>query len=163
MNILRLARISLLSALALIFGYIESLFPLPIPIPGIKLGISNVVILFAILKIGSREAFLIMLVKVLASSLLWGGMSGLIYSLSGGILSTTAMIAFKKHFSTIGLSILGGMTHNLGQLTSAAIMLGTSSTFYYLPFLIISGLVVGAVIGTVCKLTITHLEKSGFC
>lgn len=155
----RIAYIALLSALAAIFGYIESLFPLPIAIPGIKLGLSNIVILFALLKMNKTDAFLILIIKVLICSLLFSGMNSFFYSLSGGILSLFAMIlAIKFGLSIIGISMAGGVFHNIGQILTAVILLRSPSAFYYLPVLLFAGLIVGGIVGMLCKTVISHLK-----
>lgn len=147
-----LAQMSLLTALALIFGYIESLFPIPVPIPGIKLGFSNIVILFALNRLDSVKAFTVMLLKVFISSLLFGGMSALFYSLAGGLFAFFAMLAAQRSgFGVIGESAAGGVFHNIGQLTAAAIMLGSSAPIAYLPILLPAGAVIGIITGSVCK------------
>lgn len=155
----RIAYIALLSALAVVFGYIESLFPLPIPIPGIKLGISNIVILFAITKIGRRDAFLIMIIKVLLCSILFSGLNSFIYSLSGGIFSFAAMCAAQRlNMSIVGISMAGGVFHNLGQILAAALILSSFSALYYLPVLTMCGIFVGAAVGFLCRAVISHIK-----
>lgn len=155
----RIAYIALLSALAAVFGYIESLFPLPIPIPGIKLGLSNIAVLFALIKMNRSDAFWVMLLKVLICSVLFSGMSGFIYSLSGGILSYLAMCVFKKYdFSIVGISMAGGVFHNLGQIAAAAVMLSSVGAFYYFPILMIAGLIVGTAVGSLCSAVILRLK-----
>lgn len=156
----KLTQSAMLAAAALIFGYIESLFPLPVSIPGIKLGLANIVILFAVYRLGATSAFFIMIIKVFVSSLLWGGIGSLIYSIFGGILSLFSMLLFKKQLSIVGISILGGIMHNIGQLTAAALVLNSFSVFYYMPFLIISGLLVGFSTGEVCKTIILRLKNT---
>jgi len=157
MNTQRLAQTALLSATALIFGYIESLLP-SLGIPGIKLGLSNIVLLFALYKLGIRSAFFIMLVKVLVSSLLFAGLNVFFFSLCGGVLSLAVMILFKnKYFSVIGVSILGGVFHNIGQMLVAGFVLGTNA-FYYLPVLLLSGCIMGFLTGYICSLTMKHLK-----
>ena len=145
----KICYISVLSAVAIICGYIESLFPV-VPIPGIKLGISNIVILFALYKLDKSSAFFIMLVKVLVSSLLFSGFNVLIYSLSGGILSLISMMVLMRFLSVCGVSMAGGVFHNIGQLIAAAFMMQSSAVFVYSPYLLLSGLVVGFVTGSVC-------------
>jgi len=151
MSAKKLSFISMLSALAIVFGYIESLFPAA-PIPGIKLGLSNIVILFTIYKLNKSSAFFIMLIKVLVTSLLFSGLNVFIYSFFGGLLSLVAMVCFKKHFSTIGVSMVGGVFHNIGQLLMAAFMMQTTAVFVYLPALLISGVIVGFITGNVCNI-----------
>ena len=155
----RIAYIALLAALAAVFGYIESLFPIPVPIPGIKLGLSNIAVLFALYKMRKSDAFLIMLIKVTVCSVLFSGMSGFLYSLSGGILSFIAMSAAKKlDLSIIGVSMAGGVFHNVGQIIAAAFMLSSQAALYYLPVLCICGLIVGAAVGALCKAVMSRLK-----
>ena len=93
-----------------------------------------------------------MLIKVLATSLLFSGLNVFIYSFSGGLLSLIAMVCFKKVFSLIGVSMIGGVCHNIGQLLVAAFMMQTSAVFVYLPALLISGVIVGFITGNVCSI-----------
>ncbi len=154
----KLTHVALLSSLAIIFGYIESLLPPFTAIPGIKLGISNIVILFALYTAGACSAFFIMLVKVFASALLFSGMSSLFYSLSGGIFSLIAMIFLKKcKFSTAAIGMLGAVFHNIGQLFAASIMLCSQTVFSYLPVLMLSGLLLGFVTGSVCGIILSRI------
>lgn len=155
----KLTYIALLASLAIVFGYIESLFPLPVPIPGVKLGISNIVILFALIKMNRQDAFFIMLIKVIVCSVLFSGMGSFIYSLSGGVLSFIAMaVSQKLDLSIIGISMAGGVFHNLGQILAAALLLYSLSAFYYLPALLVCGLFVGAVIGILCSIIISRIK-----
>ena len=159
MNSARITYIALLSALSAVFGYIESLFPLPIPVPGIKLGLSNIVILFALIRMNKRDAFLIMLIKVMICSVLFSGINSLFYSLLGGIFSFFAMVfAQKLDSSTIGISMAGGVFHNLGQIFAACLLLSSFSAFYYLPVLTVFGLFVGAAVGILCAIVISRLK-----
>ncbi len=148
----------MLSALAIVFGYIESLFPAA-PIPGIKLGLSNIVILFALYKMDKSSAFFIMLIKVLTTSLLFSGLNVFWYSFFGGLLSLIAMLGFKKFFSVSGISMIGGVCHNVGQLLVAAFMMQTKAVFVYLPTLLISGVIVGFITGTVCSIILKRNIK----
>lgn len=156
MSAKKICYISVLSAVAIICGYIESLFPIA-PIPGIKLGISNIVILFSLYKLDKSSAFLIMLVKVMVSSLLFSGFNVLIYSLSGGVFSLISMILLRKPLSAVGVSMVGGVFHNIGQLLAASFMMQTSAVFVYFPYLLISGVIVGFITGCVC---LTILKRS---
>ena len=159
MKPIRITYIALLSALAAVFGYIESLFPIPVPIPGIKLGLSNIVILFALIKMNRRDAFLIMVIKVTICSILFSGINSFFYSLSGGIFSFFAMVfAQKLDLSKIGMSMAGGVFHNLGQIFAAYLLLSSFSAFYYLPVLTVVGLFVGAAVGILCSMVISRLK-----
>lgn len=153
----KIAYISVLSALAIIFGYIESLFPAS-PIPGIKLGISNIVILFALYRMNRISAFFIMLIKVLVTSLLFSGLNVFAYSLGGGFFSLLGMLLSKKTFSTVGVSMIGGVLHNIGQLMVAMIMMQSTAVFVYTPYLLVSGVVVGFVTGNVCRIILNRQD-----
>ena len=155
----RIAYIAVLGALAVVFGYIESLFPLPVAIPGIKLGISNIVILFALLKMNKSDAFFVLLIKILVCSLLFSGMNSFFYSLAGGMLAFIAMVsALKLEMSIIGASMAGGVFHNIGQILAAAVILRSFSAFYYLPVLLPAGLIVGGIVGALCSTVISRLK-----
>ena len=146
-------------ALALVLGYVEHLIPLPIPIPGVKLGLSNLAVLF-VLYYDRRAAWVVMFLKVLLSALLFSGMSTFLFSCAGGILSLGIMHALyvSKKFSIIGVSIMGGVFHNLGQILAAALILHTINVFYYLPFLIIAGMATGCIIGIISKLVLLRVH-----
>ena len=161
MNNKKTAQTALLSALAIIFGYVESLLPLPIPVYGVKIGISNAVILSALYTLNVPCAFLIMLIKTICSSLLFTGFSAFLYSFSGGILSLVAMTAAKKQkkFGIVGVSVLGGVSHNIGQLICAGLILSSFNVFYYLPILIFFGIISGLIIGIITKLILERTKK----
>ena len=147
-----IAKIALLTSLALIFSYIESLFPLPVSVPGIKLGLSNIAVLFALERIGAGKSLLILLLKVFVSSLLFSGISALIYSLAGGLSAYAAMIAARKSgLSIIGTSAAGAVFHNIGQVAAAAAVLDSPAPFYYLAFLLPAGVLTGIISGIVCN------------
>lgn len=143
----------LVLALALIAGYVESLIPVPIPIPGIKLGIANSVILLSLYRSGVKEAFAVNVSRVLLSGLLFGSMFSILYSLSGAVLSLLVMIGLKKAdcFSKAGVSMAGGVMHNMGQLTVAWFVLNSTAVWYYLPVLMIAGCLTGLVIGILAE------------
>ena len=139
----------LVLALALMAGYVESLIPVGIAITGIKLGAAKSVILILLYMVGVRESFIVNISRVVVSGFLFGSMSSILYSLSGAILSLLIMTLLKKtdRFSISGVSMAGGVAHNIGQLTIAALVLETSAVWYYLPVLIISGSLTGLLIG----------------
>ncbi|MBQ3037720.1 MAG: Gx transporter family protein [Clostridia bacterium] len=149
----KIATCAVLSALAIIFGYIEALFPLPLPIPGIKLGLGNIVVIVCLYIFGAKISFGIMLIKIFTSVLLFSPPSTLIYSLCGGALSFVIMLAMKKmSFNTITVSIGSGIFHNIGQLVAAAVVLNGLNLIYYLPLLIISGAMCGFITGLAAHL-----------
>lgn len=148
-------------ALAFVFSYLESLIPFNFGIPGIKLGLANLVVVTALYTVGEKQAFVISVIRIILSGLTFGGVFSLVYSLAGGILSFAAMLLAKKcrALSVTGVSIIGGSLHNIGQLIAAAVVMQTASIAYYLPVLLLSGAVTGAVIGVVSNLIINRLNK----
>ena len=147
----KISMYGLLVALAFIFSYIESLLPINLGIPGIKLGLANVVVMTALYKMGPKEAFSLAIVRVLLTAFTFGNLSMMMYSLAGSILSCITMILLKKtgKFGMIGVSIAGGVMHNVGQITVAILITKTIMLYTYLPFLMISGIVAGVLIGIV--------------
>lgn len=149
----KLAYLGLLTALALIASYVEALLPLPIGIPGVKLGLANLIIVWALYTLPAKEAFLINLVRIFLVGFLFGNMSMILYSLAGAIFSFCAMYLLKrsKSFSIYGVSLIGGIMHNMGQLLLAMLVLDTKNLIYYAPVLLISGVITGLLIGIICK------------
>ncbi len=136
-------------ALAFIFNYVEVIIPFSMIIPGIKLGLANIVVLTAMYAFGSRDAFIISMVRIVLVAITFSNTFTMIYSIAGGLLSWLIMSLFKKtnKFSMIGVSVAGGVAHNIGQLIVAAILMETISLIYYLPILIVGGIVTGIIIG----------------
>ncbi len=149
----KLAVMGLLTALAMIFGYVEAILPISVGIPGVKLGLANIVIVFALYRLKPSEAFLINLVRIVLVNLMFGNLSIMLYSLAGGILSVCVMTLLKKsdRFSIYGVSIAGGVFHNIGQLVVAMLVLETASLIYYGPVLLVAGLITGLIIGITAK------------
>ena len=151
------------AALAIIVGYIEMLFPLPVGIPGVKLGIANVVVLTALYVMGVKSAFYISVIRIVISALLFKGFGSFIFSASGAMLSLLVMcLAVKiKGISPVGVSILGGIAHNVGQLIAAGIVINNLKIVYYVPILLVSGVITGILTGIIVKYVTKHLKKSG--
>lgn len=143
------AYLGVFAALAMIFSYLESLIPLPIGIPGIKLGLANLLVVVAMYKIGEKEAFAISIVRIILSGFLFANLFSIIYSLAGGILSFFVMWLLKKQgsFSVFGVSMAGGVSHNVGQILIAMYVVETFGVAYYIPVLLVAGLLTGFVIG----------------
>ena len=143
------AEYGMMIAAALILSYLESQIPAFFAVPGMKLGLTNVVVLTALYMMDSKSAMAINVVRIVLISFLFGGFSAMIYSLAGGMLSTAVMILLKKTgcFSIVPVSIAGGVSHNIGQIIVAVIVLNTSGIAWTLAALWISGLVSGALIG----------------
>ena len=152
---------ALMAALALIFSYIEVLIPFSVGIPGIKLGIANLVIIVALYYLGAKYALATNIIRVLIAGLLFNGLFGALYSLSGALLSMLVMVLLKKTnlFSTVGISMAGGVAHNLGQILVAAFLVANIKIFVYFPVLIISGVTSGAIIGVLAHLILQKLPK----
>lgn len=155
----RLALSAMLAALALIFSYVEAIIPIPVPVPGIKLGIANLVIVMAIYKLGFRYAFTINCVRILIAGLLFSGVFGMIYSFAGGIFSITIMylLYHTGWFSMVGVSMAGGVAHNLGQLVTAALLVESVRMMSYFSVLLFSGLISGILIGILASLIYRRL------
>ena len=152
------------AALAILMGYVESLFPPPVPVQGVKLGLANVIVLIALYFMGAKAALGINVIRVVISALLFSGFSGFLYSIAGAGVSFIIMVLAKKIKSSgiIGVSVLGGVAHNIAQIGVAAAVLNTPGLFYYLPVLIISGVVMGVITAIAARYCLTHIEKSGF-
>lgn len=159
----KIADYGALTALAFLFAYLESLIPIPIGIPGIKIGLANIVVVAALYHMKAGDAFIIALLRIVLSGFTFGSIYSMIYSLGGGLLSFFGMLLLKKtkKFQVTGVSLAGGVLHNLGQLAVAALVLETGSLFYYLPFLLISGAVTGSLIGLAVQLLSPALAALG--
>ena len=152
----------LLLAVTLILSYAETLIPLPVSgIPGIKLGLANLSIVLALEEFGERKALLIDLLKVVLTGFLFGTMSTILYALCGAMVSLLIMILLRKTgiFSVVGISIGGGIFHNLAQLLLAGIIIESYSVVSYIPFLLISGVVTGAMIGIVANVLLPYIDR----
>ena len=157
----RFVTLAVLVSLGMILSYIEALLPSFVPVPGVKLGIANTVTVFLLYMLGIPEAAIVSFLRVLLSSLLFGNTVSLLYSLVGAFLSFAAMVAARwvLKLSSVGVSALGGVFHNLAQTVLAAIIFKNLAVFYYFPILIISGVIAGVVIGTAAGIIVKRLEK----
>ncbi len=154
------AFLGLMVALAFILSYIENLLPLSIGIPGAKIGLANLVVMVALYTVGEKEAAALSIIRVILVGLTFGNLSMMMYSLAGAALSLLVMILAKKSckFSMYGVSVLGGVFHNIGQILVAIFALETSSLIYYLPFLIIIGTITGVLIGLISNLITVRVK-----
>ena len=143
----KIAVLALAIALAMILSFVESQIPAFVAIPGVKIGLANIAVVFVLYKLGWKEAVLISLVRVVMVSMLFGTLVSLFYSVAGAVLSLTGMVLLKKTglFSTVAVSVTGGVLHNVGQILMACLLLETNVIVYYLPFLILSGVIAGVV------------------
>ena len=146
----KVAQYGLITALALVLSWLESLLP-PLGVPGVKLGLPNLAIVFALYRLGWRDACVISLVRVVLVTLLFGNGASLAYSVAGAVLSLAAMGLLRRtgKFSSVGVSVAGGVAHNAGQILVAMALLETSRLAWYLPVLWVSGTVAGVLIGVV--------------
>ncbi len=157
----KIAFYGLLIALAFVLSYIESLIPVFIAIPGAKLGLTNLVVLIALERFGKKDAFIINMIRILLVGFTFGNTFSLLYSFAGGILSFLIMILFKKtkKFSLVGISVSGGVGHNIGQIMVAAFVLESKALIYYLPFLLIIGTIAGVIIGILSAEILKRIPK----
>ena len=157
----KLAYLGVFTSLALILSFVESQIPPLMAIPGVKLGIPNIAILFILYKVGWKEAALVNLVRVFIVGLLFGSLVSIMYSFAGAFLSLFGMKLLKKSnwFSCVTVSVIGGILHNVGQIIMACLVTVTSELMYYLPVLIISGTVAGILIGIVAGILLKRMEK----
>lgn len=149
-------------ALSMILSYIESVLPLSIGIPGVKLGLPNLAVVILLYLYGAKEAFLLNLVRIILSGFMFGSLFAIVYALMGAVCSFGAMLIMKRSgcFSVAGVSIGGGVFHNMGQLIIAMLTVETYAPAYYLPALLISGALTGFIIGAVSMRTIPYIRAS---
>ncbi len=160
----RMALMAVLLALMLVLGFIESLIPLGVGIPGIKLGLANGVLLFALYMLGTKEAIVLMVLKVTVPLLyIPSYLQTIMYSAAGSVLSLTAMLLVKRirGIGILGVSMTGAVMHNAGQVLMAMLILQTVSLLYYLSVLLVVGIVTGVLTGTAAKLVMQSLKKPG--
>ena len=157
----KVAVYGLLLALAMVFSYVETLIPISLGVPGVKLGLANLVTMVGLYTIGVPGTIAVNLLRIVLTGFTFGNMYSMIYSLAGGGLSLILMILAKKlnWFSQIGVSIIGGIGHNIGQISIAALVVQTAGVFYYLPFLMVAGVVAGAVVGLLGGLVTVRIRR----
>ena len=153
----------LMIALSFALSYLEHLLPLPVGVPGVKLGLANLVVVMALYLLPVKQAFFIAAARVLFAGLTFGNAFSLLYSAAGGALSFLAMLLLKRtRLSAAGVSVAGGVSHNIGQLIVAAFAMGTARLAYYLPVLLASGLGAGLLVGLIAAPVIDRLRKTAF-
>lgn len=155
---------AMFACLALIFSYVEAMIPWSVGIPGVKLGIANLVVIIALYEMGPKYALTINGIRILVAGLLFNGVFGAVYSLAGGILSFLIMWGLKKTnlFSMVGVSMAGGVAHNMGQLLIASAIVSNLKMFLYFPVLMFSGLASGIMIGIVAHVIDSRVPKQLF-
>ena len=159
-NTRRLAQIALVISFALILSFIESRIPAFVAIPGVKVGLANIAVIFMLYKFGIKEAITVSLIRVIIVSVLFANFVSLLYSIAGAILSFAVMLLLKSFtpLKEVTVSVAGGIMHNVGQIIVASIMLETNVVVYYLPFLILSGTIAGIVVGITAALLIKKIN-----
>ena len=160
LNIKQIAILGLLLAYAMILSYIESLFPFFGGVPGMKLGLPNMVIVVLIYSYGWEKGIVINILRILLTGLLFGSLFGILFSTSGAVISFLAMLAVKKTdiFDIRGVSICGGIAHNIAQLFVAAFIVKTSGIIFYLPLLLISGALTGFLNGMIAGMMLKYVK-----
>ena len=156
----KLSLLALSVSLAMILSFVESQIPAMVAIPGVKVGLANIVVVFALYKLGWKEAVVISLTHVFLVGLLFGNGISILYSITGATVSFAAMLLLKnaKVFSTMAVSVAGGVLHNLGQIAMACVIMGTDVLRYYAPFLILSGTLAGIAIGVLAAIMIRRID-----
>lgn len=156
----KLTTMALLVSVAMVLSWIESQIPPFVAIPGVKIGLANIAVVFALYRFGWKEAIGISLVRVFAVSLLFGTAVSLAYSVAGAAVSLLGMVLLKKSglFSSVAVSVAGGVLHNVGQIGMACILLETNVLKYYLPFLILSGVIAGVAIGLISAVMVKRVR-----
>lgn len=162
-RIKRITLTGMLAALSLVLGYFEALLPINIGVPGVKLGIANTVVLYAVSLLDAPSALALVVIKVLLSAFLYAGASSIVYSLSGGLLSLAVMLVLKHktNTGTVALSVAGAVAHNVGQIAAACLMLQSFVIVSYLPLLLATGSATGVLTGIIAKLVISRLGYDG--
>jgi heptaprenyl diphosphate synthase len=157
----KLTALAVSVALSLILSFVESQIPPLVAIPGVKIGLANTVSLFVLYSLGAPSAALVGVVRVSLSSLLFGTPVSFIYSISGAMLSLLVMLLIKKlpFFSVIGVSVAGGVFHNIGQIIAAIIIMKSAAIAVYLPPLLVSGVIAGVAVGIVAGIVLKKLGK----
>ena len=156
----KLTVMAMTTAVAMILSFVESQIPAFVAVPGVKIGLANIAVVFALYRLGWKEAVAISLIRVVLVSMLFGSIASLFYSLAGAVLSLTGMGLLKKtgKFSEIMISVTGGILHNIGQIGMACLILETAALRYYLPFLLISGIIAGIVVGILSAVLVQRIK-----
>lgn len=161
MKIRKIAFLGLSVTLAMILSFVESQIPVFTTIPGMKVGLPNLVMVFLLYRVGWKETVIVSLIRAFLVALLFGNLQSLIFSIAGAVLSLTGMILLKKTglFSSIAVSVTGGVLHNVGQIIAACLWTGTAQIAYYLPVLLVSGVCAGIAIGLIAGFLLKRLEN----
>ena len=162
MNVKKLTTMALLLSLALVIFVAESFLPPLVPMPGVKLGLANIITLAAVYLLGRKEAFAILVLRIVLASVFSGGMSGFLYSMAGGLVcfAVTALLSMKlKENRMWVVSVFGAIGHNIGQIAVACIVIGSAYIMWYIPFLVISAIITGVFTGIAAQASTAHIRK----
>lgn len=155
--------IAIFAAVAVVLSILESIIPMPFQVPGAKLGLANIMVLTCLYFLNGKDTLLLIFLKTILTAFIFGTFSSLMFSIFGGLFSFAVMYLLMrlggKSFSLIGISIAGGIAHNIGQLTAAVIVMKTTKIFYYLPALFLTGIATGIFVGLAVKYLIGSLSK----
>lgn len=155
--------VAIFAAIAVVLGVLEAMIPLAVSIPGAKLGLGNIMILTCLYFFTAKDALALVVVKTLLTAFILGTFSTFLFSFLGAMLSFIVMLAMlrlgKEQFSLAAVSVAGGIAHNIGQLAGAALVLGTTAIFYYMPFLLVAGIVTGLLVGMSSAYLIRALRR----
>ena len=159
-NVRKLTCLALIVSFGMILSYIEAKIPVFVAIPGVKMGLANIAVIFVLYKMGAKEAAVVSVLRIFLISILFGNVESLFFSLMGGLLSFAVMLLLKKltPLGEVAVSVSGGVMHNVGQIIAALMLLQTDAVMYYLPFLILSGTIAGVVVGVVSALLIKRVR-----
>ena len=159
-NVRKLTCLALIVSFAMILSYIEAKIPVFVAIPGVKMGLANIAVIFVLYKMGAKEAAVVSVLRIFLISILFGNVESLFFSLMGGLLSFAVMLLLKKltPLGEVAVSVSGGVMHNVGQIIAAMMLLQSDAVMYYLPFLILSGTIAGVVVGVVSALLIKRVR-----
>ncbi len=157
----KVAFLGMCIALSMILSFVESQIPPLVAVPGVKVGLPNLVMVFMLYKIGAKETAIVSILRVILVGILFGTPLSMIYSLVGAALSLIGMILLKKTnlFAPVTVSVAGGILHNIGQIATACLVMETAQIAYYLPVLLISGTIAGIIIGIVAAMILKRLDK----
>lgn len=156
----KITAIGMLTALAMVLGFVETLIPINLGVPGMKLGLANLIVIITLYLIDVKTAVTVSLLRIGLIAMTFGNISMMFYSIAGAALSLLCMILFKKinGFSMVGISIIGGIMHNVGQIICAAFVVRTNGVFTYLPVLMFAGVISGMLIGIAASLVLVRVK-----
>lgn len=157
----KIAILAIIIVISLLFSYLDSLIIFPLPIPGLKMGLANIMVVYTLYKLNIKDAIMVSFIRLILAGILFGSIVSFLYGLVGAILSLTLMIILKKLTSLkmLTISIIGAIMHNIGQILVAVILMNTAEIALYLPILIITGIICGLAVGILSRLLFEYTKK----